>query len=176
MKISNSVGVFNHFSTVSRCSQRKMPVKIYRYKHETEQNRKTLSRWAISTGKRTDIKWLAVVWLLAGMRGIVLCNFRNKTMQRHLLCLILAFAVNHPYWACAYPSSPQDFKGPYPGTLYCSHFSSTSQESNKLDLLYISAFLSSYYFLNTAGAVFFHIYKLWDIATISEILTLVITQ
>lgn len=73
-------------------------------------------------------------------------------------------------------SGPQHFKGPCSVTLYSSHFPSASQNKNKLDLPHISASISSYYFLNTAGAVFFHICSPWDTAALSEIRTLVMTQ
>lgn len=121
------------------------------------------------------INWFAV-WPVNIVCCIVFCNFWSKTTTWNLLCVILARLVTLTYWAWAFPSSPPNFKGPCSGTLYSSHLPCASEQWTKLDFLHISASLSSYYFLNTAGTVFSYIPSLWDTATISQIRTLIMTQ
>lgn len=121
------------------------------------------------------INWFAV-WPVNIVCCIVFCNFWSKTTIWNLLCVILARLVTLTYWAWAFPSSPPNFKGPCSGTLYSSHLPCASEQWTKLDFLHISASLSSYYFLNTAGTVFSYIPSLWDTATISQIRTLIMTQ
>lgn len=118
----------------------------------------------VLTGKWIGINWFVNVWLLA--RSIFILFATSETIKWHLPCVIVAIITTHPYQPCANPSSLQDFKGLDSGSLYSSYFPSASQEWNKLDLLHISASLCSYYFLNTAEAVFFHVYGLWDMATL----------